>query len=244
MIEENEIDYNTFILNIPSEYVSINKNNITQILGYNTLPEHIEEIFNEVNTEIRKKININAGYKIFDDFDSSFKEGISISNIFFYTNKIVKSQLDNIDKISAFVVTIGSEIEKWIKQLNERGELLQSYIVDIIASEAVENVADVLHDFLRQKMNQLGLNITNRYSPGYCNWNVSEQHKLFSILPKNFCGIRLTESALMIPIKSISGIIGIGKNAKWREYMCNRCDVKDCTYRTKVMLRRKKINTA
>ncbi|MHB8579979.1 MAG: vitamin B12 dependent-methionine synthase activation domain-containing protein [Ignavibacteriaceae bacterium] len=77
-----------------------------------------------------------------------------------------------------------------------------------------------------------GMKITNRYSPGYCNWNVSEQHLFFSLLPQNFCGITLTESSLMLPVKSISGIIGIGSNVKYSKYFCDKCGVKDCTYRT------------
>jgi hypothetical protein len=82
-------------------------------------------------------------------------------------------------------------------------------------------------------MFQNQLNITNRYSPGYCNWSVSEQKLLFSFLPDGFCGIKLNDSALMTPIKSISGIIGIGQNVKMNEYNCNHCGVKDCTYRSK-----------
>jgi cobalamin-dependent methionine synthase I len=38
------------------------------------------------------------------------------------------------------------------------------------------------------------------------------QHKLFLALLKNYtCGISLTESSLMLPVKSVSGIIGLGK---------------------------------
>jgi hypothetical protein len=37
----------------------------------------------------------------------------------------------------------------------------------------------------------------------------------------------------MMPIKSISGIIGVGREVKYREYLCDTCGVKDCTYRSK-----------
>jgi hypothetical protein len=43
---------------------------------------------------------------------------------------------------------------------------------------------------------------------------VAEQHKLFSLLPPGICGITLSDSALMHPIKSVSGITGIGKHCK------------------------------
>jgi hypothetical protein len=123
-------------------------------------------------------------------------------------------------------------MEKWSKELLTTGEPAMGYIVDTVASVTVENVTNVLHDFIGSEMNKHGLKITNRYSPGYCNWSVSEQHLLFSLLPPNFCGIMLNDSALMTPIKSVSGIIGIGSRVKRKEYICDKCGVKDCTYRS------------
>lgn len=241
MIIEKEIDRNTFELLINSELISIKKNQIVDVIGYDSLPEQFEKLLDYIIDESKKKLQIRAGYKILDYKLAESSDGIIISDIFFKTDKIVKSQLNRIEKVAIFVTTIGKEIENWIKELNDKGEVLLSYLADITASESVENVADILHDYLRGKMKNLGLNVTNRYSPGYCNWSVSEQHKLFSLLPENFCDIKLTDTALMIPIKSISGIIGIGKNAKWKEYQCDRCGVKDCTYRIK-MKKRKKLN--
>ena len=93
------------------------------------------------------------------------------------------------------------------------GDAALSYLVDTVASVTEEQATDVLHDHIEKQMQMQGLKITNRYSPGYCDWSVSEQHLLFSFLPANFCGITLTESSLMVPIKSVSGIIGIGKSS-------------------------------
>jgi len=73
--------------------------------------------------------------------------------------------------------------------------------------------------------------VSNRFSPGYCTWDVSEQHKLFQLLPKEFCGVSLSDSALMQPIKSISGFIGIGKNITYNHYKCKFCTQKNCTYK-------------
>jgi hypothetical protein len=50
-------------------------------------------------------------------------------------------------------------------------------------------------------------------------------------MPDNFCGIRLTPSALMDPVKSVSGFIGIGNDVRFNPYTCNLCDMKDCIYR-------------
>ena len=89
-----------------------------------------------------------------------------------------------------------------------------------------------MHDLLGRQMDEFGLKITNRYSPGYCNWPVSDQQILFLLLPEKFCGVTLTGSSLMIPIKSVSGVIGIGASVKMKEYTCDTCGMKDCTYRS------------
>lgn len=243
MISEKEIDKNTFLVLIDSNLINIDKKKIIDVIGYNSLQEHIESIVNDLLKTVYNKLDISAGYKVFhssDRFDNLkiLKNTLIIRDTHFNIDKIIASQLRNIEKAAVFVSTIGLDIENWIKELNQKGELLHSYIGDIIASEAAECATDLLHDFIQKKFNAFGMNITNRYSPGYCNWSVSEQQKLFSLLPENFCGIKLTESSLMIPIKSISGIIGIGRNVKWKEYLCDKCGVKDCTYR-KIKLRKK-----
>ena len=109
------------------------------------------------------------------------------------------------------------------------GELLEGYVVDIIGSIIVEKAMDTVQLELKSMKNQ----ITNRYSPGYCEWNVEEQKKLFSLLPDNFCNISLNDSALMLPIKSVSGFIGIGKDVRYHEYSCEKCNRTNCIYANK-----------
>jgi cobalamin-dependent methionine synthase I len=122
-------------------------------------------------------------------------------------------------------------METWAKNLSNEGDGALSYLVDTVASVTEEQAVDVLHDHIEKQMKIQGLKTTNRYSPGYCDWSVSEQHLLFSFFPVNFCGITLTESALMVPIKSVSGIIGVGTSVKRVDYTCDTCGMKDCTYR-------------
>jgi hypothetical protein len=110
-------------------------------------------------------------------------------------------------------------------------EYLKGYIYDIIGSEIVEAAVDLMQTDMGKILNDSGLKITNRYSPGYCGWNVAEQHKLFQLIPENYCGITLTDSALMDPVKSISGFIGIGKDVKNNPYTCRMCNQDDCVYR-------------
>ena len=155
----------------------------------------------------------------------------SLAENFLICKTISLSNLRNLREWHFLFVQIGPAMENWAKKLFVDGDAALSYLIDTVASITVDQATDVLHDYIEKRMKMYGLKITNRFSPGYCDWSVSEQHLLFSFLPANFCGITLTESSLMVPIKSVSGIIGIGKTVKRVDYSCDICGMKDCRYR-------------
>lgn len=214
--------------------VVIDKEEIGFSLGYTNgnIPDHFSEMIDEIIPEVPKYCEINAGYILADvNKPVGRNDGLNIGGKFFKLDKIVTGQLKKSEMAALFLCTIGPGPERWSKKLLNAGDIMLSYIVDVAASVTAESVTNLLHDRIKDDMLRSGLNITNRYSPGYCNWPVSEQHLLFSFFPDNFCGVTLTESALMIPIKSVSGIVGAGHEVKWKDYICDRCGVKDCTYR-------------
>jgi hypothetical protein len=149
----------------------------------------------------------------------------------FNVEKIIYGQLNQAETIAVFVCTAGVELSRTSKQYMAEGDLLSGYILDMIGSVVVEKAMDLVQDNFEKSMHIKGVNITNRYSPGYCNWHVSEQQKLFKLLPKDFCGVSLLPSSLMQPTKSISGFIGIGKNVKKNNYACRKCENDFCIYR-------------
>lgn len=156
---------------------------------------------------------------------------MQINNVAFNTGKIVVGQLRRSEYIAVFLCTAGHKIGETAKILMNEKDFLKGYIYDMIGSQTADSAADLMQEKLRIYAEEKGLKITNRYSPGYCGWSVSEQHKLFSLIPDNYCGIRLNDSALMDPIKSVSGIIGIGQKVRFNQYTCNLCDQKNCIYR-------------
>jgi cobalamin-dependent methionine synthase I len=149
----------------------------------------------------------------------------------FHIKKIVFSQLKKSEAIAIFLCTAGDEIGRKSRQAMQERDLLRGYIYDVIGSEIVEAAADMMQGELEKSVALSGRKLTNRYSPGYCGWDVAEQNKLFRLIPDNYCGIRLTPSSLMDPVKSVSGFIGIGEHVKSNPYTCKMCEMKDCTYR-------------
>ncbi len=132
-----------------------------------------------------------------------------------------------------FLVTIGSDLEDTATMLMESGEPLHGYLLDRIGSFAVESLAGNFEDGLRRIYKDRDMSVSMRFSPGYCDWPIEEQRKLEKTLDFSRAGVRLTESCMMVPKKSISGLVGVGPKGLFskKESQCMVCDNKECGYR-------------
>jgi hypothetical protein len=226
--------------NISFNELSLDVSEVEKVLGYRDGDDRelVTELIKEIFIEAAEICRIKSEYIIYSNIEFiNIDKSITINRINFETKKIVFGQLKKSESIAVFLCTAGEEIGIRSRIAMQEMDLLRGYILDIVGSVIVDAAADFMQNELEKTVGASGKKVTNRYSPGYCSWQVAEQHKLFQLVPENFCGIKLTESALMDPIKSISGIIGIGKDVKNNIYTCNLCDFKDCVYRD---LRRKK----
>ncbi len=220
------------------DYIKVKptRNDILKGMGYgnNAVPETITDIVDSLLSQAGEYTSIKGGFRIFPNGSVSIHPGtFKLQNVEFFTDKIIGKQLRKSTSITFLITTLGSKFDSWIKEYFNSGDPLSGYIADAIGSETVEKAADYFEELIVKETGKYKMGCTNRYSPGYCDWNVSEQHKLFSLLPANFCGIELSESALMNPIKSISAVIGIGVDCKKRNYQCSLCPINDCYKRNR-----------
>lgn len=224
--------YKTFQFDFKDLKLTVSQ--IEKVLGYTeeNSEAHFSELIEKALKEAAEVCSIKAEYMIFDDvIFTDINKTVSVNNVTFDIKKIVYGQLKKSESAAIFLCTAGEEIGKMSRRAMKSSDLLEGYIYDVVGSEIVEAAADLMQGEIEKLIASAGRKITNRFSPGYCGWDVSEQHKLFQLLPGTYCGIKLTASALMDPEKSISGMIGIGKNVRHLPYTCNICDMKDCIYR-------------
>jgi hypothetical protein len=149
----------------------------------------------------------------------------------FRPGTIVTQQLEGSRGLLVFAATLGGAFDDWVAGLLASGDAFLAYAADTIGAVTVEAVADVLAARMEDECARVGEGCTRRLSPGYCGWDVAEQHALFALLPDAFCGIRLNPSAMMVPKKSVSGIVGTGPGVAKAAYPCATCDRTDCLAR-------------
>jgi hypothetical protein len=152
----------------------------------------------------------------------------------FKSNKLSKT-LKNCDEIICYIATLGDSIEDRINQLMQKKHLAQAYILDAMASVAADNMVGSFHQQMKTVYKNQSKQVTLCFSPGYCDWPLTDQKKLFGIFDSNELDVELTDSCFMKPRKSISGVFGItppDSNHREQSYNpCSECNRPNCSAR-------------
>ena len=143
--------------------------------------------------------------------------------------------------LTLFAVTLGASLSDRASALFDDGRLALAATLDAAASEGTERACVHLDGIVLEHARTDGradaASRILRYSPGYCGWNLTGQRALFAALGPEGIGIRLTETCLMEPVKSISGVMVIGP-AEIHKFtddysFCSVCPTHDCRRRIK-----------
>jgi Vitamin B12 dependent methionine synthase, activation domain len=146
----------------------------------------------------------------------------------------VAQTLKRADAFVCFVATLGDRIENTIGILTDNRSISDAYIVDAVGSVGVEQLVEGFQGAMESVFRTRNKGLTLRFSPGYCDWPLREQKKLFTLVEADLIGVSLSECCLMTPRKSVSGIFGITNHPSQSisgHNPCILCTKKDCISR-------------
>lgn len=134
-----------------------------------------------------------------------------------------------------FVATIGHELDRKVANLSSTGRCADEYLLDRVGSLTIEEFVQAFQRETAQRLLRNGQTPTIRFSPGYCDWPLAEQKKMFALVDATGIGVSLTQTLLMRPRKSVSGIFGILErtNGRMPEIYnpCESCNRSNCLER-------------
>ena len=150
-----------------------------------------------------------------------------------FESGVVGRLLKHCDRAAVFCLTIGERLEETVSVLADEGMAVQARTLDAVGSNAAEALADIVQGDLEELAAAQGFYASRRFSPGYCDWAVDQQEALFSTLNGCSTEVRLTGGCLMVPRKSVSGLIGMGTSRSQVEDYdpCRTCGKADCVGR-------------
>jgi hypothetical protein len=146
-----------------------------------------------------------------------------------FKSRVLRKNLDQVSRVFAAVVTIGGRLE----QAADRSEdLLEKYYLDAIGNLIL---AEARSHLIQHLCRRFGLEKLSWMSPGSLeDWPLEEQRPLFALLDGVFSavGVQLTESLLMLPRKSVSGIFFPSETTFFSCRLCprERCEGRKARY--------------
>lgn len=209
--------------------LDINRDEIYLNLGYGsqTPDKPFIDMIDEMFEQLSSYCHPQAGYLIFEG-KTVGKDLLEINHQLIKTGPVINRYLEKSTHFGVFVVTAGASFDAYMEQLRAEGDILSEFLAYSIGTEIAEAAVRFLSGKINLEAMQMGFRTTQSYSPGHCSWHVREQQHLFSVLPDKPCGIKLNESGLMHPVKSISGIIGMGVNVDETPHGCEICGLTTC----------------
>jgi len=206
---------------------------VLDIIGYNArheVPRRVVTLVDEYVENANYLIDPSNSYVI-SDIELVLGSHVIVGDSVIFESKVIAQLLKQCEKVAVFLTTIGDYLEKMVSQLAEDGLVLQALVLDAIGSIAAEKMADLVKGKIEEEAHAQGLHISPRFSPGYCDWNIEQQKIVFQAMNGDSAGIRLTEGCLMLPRKSVSGVIGIGPHYVEEYNPCPTCSKHDCVGR-------------
>lgn len=136
-------------------------------------------------------------------------------------------------RVAVCIVTIGNETQELAERRLHAGETFEGYCLHAIGAAAADAAAEAMAEYLGEYEAGPGEDVTLPFSPGYCGMALEEQKTLFSIVDGGAIGVRLWPTCIMEPVKSVSGLIGIGPAEEIIEcgIPCQYCDRPECSMR-------------
>ncbi len=124
--------------------------------------------------------------------------------------------------------TLGSRVDAAIRRLTLLS-VAEGAAAQAVAAALIESYCDAV----QQQLDTGGLYQRPRFSPGYGDWPLQEQEKIFRLLkcPERI-GLTLTAGLMMAPSKSVTAVIGLARAATqctWQK--CRLCKNNNCAYR-------------
>lgn len=122
-----------------------------------------------------------------------------------FKSSLLSEKLSGVERVFPYLATCGTELDKIPI---DRNDFMSEYLLDVIKEMALNAARKHLRNYLKEN---LGLKKIAYMSPGsgeYHFWPIQQQRELFSLLgdTRKLVGVTLTESFLMIPNKTVSGL--------------------------------------
>ncbi len=185
-----------------------------EILRYARCPQptcEVLELLHSCIERVRAKLQYRVCWREFPVSIQKTRCELGFATVI---SRDLAKNMENCDRIILFAASIGLEIDREI----QRAAVLspaQAVLLQAFGAERVEALCDQFDMEMQTQAQQAGMFTRPRFSPGYGDLPLSIQPEIFHALDcSRRLGLTLNASFLMSPTKSVTALIGLGKQTR------------------------------
>lgn len=213
--------------------IAFERSEALRYLGYrnNTQPdEAVQQSLDRCAEELQ---NVVAPKSVFQAFplEHPVEETLKLAGVFIRSQNLSRT-LKGCTSVYLMAATLGIGVDRLISRASAV-RMSDAVIYQAVAAAMIEAYCDEVNDTLRREAERVGLYCRPRFSPGYGDFQIEHQRDFSRLLdtPKKI-GLTVTESCLLVPIKSVTAVIGLSHSPQpCHRKGCEECEKTDCAFR-------------
>jgi len=135
--------------------------------------------------------------------------------------------------LASCVCSLGEAIENTCRRLIYLSQLFRAMLLDAAGVSLLDALVNKSHEQLRQRAREMQLFAGCPFGPGYRDMPMETQSLLFQLVDASAIQVKLNESLVMQPMKSLSFFVKLSarENVSGHIPKCQRCNLKHCQFR-------------
>lgn len=144
---------------------------------------------------------------------------------------LIAKHLAGASDVVVAVCTVGDDLSLYASE-RFQSDPVRSLALEGLAAAAAEALAEAACQYFETLAASEGLKASVPLNPGMIGWPLLEgQQQIFGLVDTQAIGVSLTPDGLMLPLKSLSLVVGFGRDIQDMGRTCDFCSMREtCRY--------------
>ena len=139
-------------------------------------------------------------------------EKVTLENNIVFKSISLAQLLKDCDEVFFLGATAGMKIHEFIRDNSTEGDMTRAVVFDAVASECVDKALDWMMEYFYSELRRENKAFTRfRFSAGYGDFALDNQHIFYDTLQLARFGVRLTATSMFVPEKTVTALVGVKK---------------------------------
>ncbi len=181
--------------------LKVNKSEVMRYLGVKEMDGTVQQLYNQGVNDV---FNVAEPRAVYVKVPINVSENTVDFGFMTVNSEKLAKNLSECDEAYIFCATLGIGVDRHFERLNKTSPA-RAMVFSAVGSSLVESLCDYVNNELSS-----GKDTRPRFSCGYGDFCLEHQKDILTALEADKrLGIYLTDSYMMVPVKSVTAIIGI-----------------------------------